>query len=82
MIVGVVLCYVKQGRRNRYGYYGCSLTIVVGAIITTSLRLALALTPAAQDDKRGVNNKYYRSSAPTKTRAVPSTVALSQGIGT
>ena len=49
----------------------------IGAILMTSLRLALALTPAAQDDKRGVKNKYRRSSAPTKTRAVPSTVAPS-----
>ena len=46
-------------------------------ILMTSLRLALALTPAAQDHKRGEKNKYHRSSAPTKTRAVPSTLALS-----
>ena len=52
----------------------------IGAILITSLRLALALTPATQDDKCGVKNKYHKSSAPTKTRAVPSTVALSQGI--
>ena len=54
----------------------------IGAILMTSLRLALALTPAAQDDKRGEKTKYriyHRSSAQTKTRAVPSTLALSQG---
>ena len=52
----------------------------IDAILMTLLCLALALTPAAQDDKCGVKNKYHRSSAPTKTRAVPSTLALSQGI--
>ena len=52
----------------------------IGAILITSLRLALALTPATQDDKCGVKNKYHKSSVPTTTRAVPSTVALSQGI--
>ena len=52
----------------------------IGAILMTSLRRALVLTPAALDDKRGVKNNYHRSSAPTKIRAVPSTVALSQGI--
>ena len=37
----------------------------ISAILMTSLRLALALTPAAQDDKRGEKNKYRtnRSSA-------------------
>ena len=44
----------------------------IGAILMTSLRLALALTPASQDDKRGEKL--------SKTRAVPSTLALSQGI--
>ena len=48
------------------------------AILMTSLCLALALTPAAQDDKRGEKNKH-RSSVPTKTRAVPSPLALLQG---
>ena len=52
----------------------------IGAILMTSLRLVLALTPAAQDDKCGEKNKYRKSSAPTKTGAVPSTLALSQGI--
>ena len=35
----------------------------IGAILMTSLRLALVLTPAAQDDKRGEKNKYRRSSS-------------------
>ena len=30
----------------------------IGAILMTSLRLALPLTPAAQDDKRGEKTKY------------------------
>ena len=52
----------------------------MGAILMTSLRLALAPTPAAQDDKRGVKNKYCKSSVPNRIRAVPSTLALSQGV--
>ena len=30
----------------------------IGAILMTSLRLELALTPTAQDDKRGEKTKY------------------------
>ena len=48
----------------------------IGAILMTSLRLALALTPAAQTWRKE-QVPYHRSSAPTKTRAVPSTLALS-----
>ena len=32
--------------------------IKIGAILMTSLRLALALTPAAHDDKSGEKTKY------------------------
>ena len=54
----------------------------IGEILMTSLRLALALTPAAQDDGQTWRKEQvpYWSSAPTKTRTVPSTLALSQGI--
>ena len=88
--IKTILLVIMQGLRNRYGY-STALAVpwlwrmrlsrtTIGAILMTSLRLVLALTPAAQDDKRGENTKYHRSAAPTKTRAAPSTLALSQGI--
>ena len=40
----------------------------LGAILMRSLRLALALTPAAQDDKRGEKTKYVTIEAQHQLR--------------